>query len=167
MDEIERATGLTPATHRAGFKQTFSTLINSSGNVRTYTQAKQSRIDTAKKFNQPYVEYTREEYNKSLKELREAIGNRDTAVGEENYFREQVRGLMDAYNKETGASLDVDTLPFEDLKNAVDYATEEVGKRAKDRNDSPHMFYYMREYFKDQGYRNIGTVTERMEDYIK
>lgn len=160
MAQIKAELDIVVPTELHMVQQSYSTLIFSSGErrgqVRTYQEAVQYRKEIAQKYNQPYRQYTQKEYVAGLEGLTKVVEKYRTVSTAMQTYRDGARQLIAEYNEQTGAEIDVDTIPFDTLKEVLDKATEAVGKRSKDRNDSPKLFKYMHQYFAEEGVRNIG-----------
>ena len=157
MEELKRELDIITPTERHNIQQRYSDIIvdyskADAGRVKTYTEVVKERQAFAQKHGQEYREYTQKEYKQQLRKLVKELGDVSVSGAQQDY-RDRVRNLIDAYNDYTGSTIDIDTIPFEDLKEVVDAATQEMGKRSKDRTDSPKMFTIMSHYFRELGYR--------------
>lgn len=145
-------------------QQTYSRIIHSSGErrgeVRTYGETVEYLKSYATKYHQPYREFTVQQYQKQMRELSNLVRPYSSAEIAQDTYRDGARQLIEAYNEATGGNIDIDTLDFATLKKVIDEATEAMGKRDKDRSDSPKLFKYMHQYFAEEGVRNIGETPQ-------
>ena len=165
LEEIHKELDITFATEYHYVQQTFSELIvpynkPNAGTVRTYGQVVKYLQDNAEKYGQKYQTYTQQEYNKQMSKLSSQIGQSITVQGAEHQYRQGAEQLLDDYNKWSGGSVNLWEIDFQTLKRIIDQATEDTGKRSKDRNDSPKLFRNMHHYFEEEGFRTHGDIPE-------
>lgn len=162
MKQIKEELDIEVPTERHFIQQSYSTLIVSSGQnrgqVRTFAEAVEFRQRTARKFGQPYRPYTRQEYQADMRSLNRRIKGYQSVDDARQTYRENARQLIEEYNSYTDGSIDYLTIDFDILKQVIDRATEAMGKRDKDRSDSPKLFRLMHEYFEELGVRNAGNL---------
>lgn len=164
MQKIHDELDIEFITERHYIQQTYSDIIRPytetrAGTVRTYGEAVAARKAHAEKYGQKYVEYTQSEYRSRLHSLSKTLGDISVSGAEQSY-REKAAQLLESYNDYTGGTVNVFEIDFQTLKSIIDRATEDTGKRSKDRNDSPKLFRNMHHYFEEEGFRNHGEVSE-------
>lgn len=165
MNDIKEELDIVTPTERHMIQQTFSDIIipygeRGSGTVLTYGQAVSRKKTFAAKYGQEYQEYTQQQYQKDVRNLVKAIGEKNSVEGAKQAYIDGARELIDNYNEWSGGTIDIDSLDFEILKDVINKASDEMGARSKDRNDSAKLFMYMRKYFEEYGIRAAGIFTD-------
>ena len=160
MDRLKTELDIQLPTELHTVQQTYSEIMESKGvnrgRVRTYQETVDYLKANAEKLGQPYRPLTTQKYGEMVRDLNTRLEGYLSVPEAEKTYRNGAEQLIRDYNEKTGAKIDVKTIDFQTLKDVIDKATESMGKRAKERNDSPKLFRYMHQYFAEFGVDDIG-----------
>lgn len=125
-----------------------NTLPN-SGHIRSYDEA---RAYVERKEGSNFKGYTREEYDKTIRDLQDALGKERSYQGEIRAQRAQLHGIVEDMNKALDRQVDPSLFTTKELYDAV----KEANNRVKESNAKSPQFY---EYLIDI-LENISDVPE-------